>query len=101
MGYKVEWTPPGTTNVLTMIYSSDTKPETNSVNQACNGAKGVDVFIHEMVIPPDMWAWKQMGLSARALPRRCEPTANGRTLLRNCRGFRTAPTPRKAPMGTC
>ena len=64
MGYKVEWKIPRTTNVLTMIYSSDTKPETNSVNQACNGTNGVDVFVHEMVIPPDMWAWKQMGLNA-------------------------------------
>ena len=63
MGYKLEWKVPNTTNTLTMIYSSDTKPETNSVDQACNGGKGVDVFVHEMVIPPDMWAWKQMGLS--------------------------------------
>ena len=63
MGYKLEWTPPGTTNPITMIYSSDTKPETNSVFLACNGTNGVDVFIHEMVIPPDMWAWKNMGLS--------------------------------------
>ncbi|MCX6924674.1 MAG: MBL fold metallo-hydrolase [Verrucomicrobia bacterium] len=63
MGYKLEWTPPGATNPLTMIYSSDTKPETNSVFLACNGTNGVDVFIHEMVIPPDMWAWKNMELS--------------------------------------
>ena len=63
MGYKLEWTPPGATNPLTVIYSSDTKPETNSVYMACNGTNGVDVFIHEMVIPPDMWAWKNMGLS--------------------------------------
>lgn len=63
MGYKLEWTPPGATNPLTMIYSSDTKPETNSVYLASNGTNGVDVFIHEMVIPPDMWAWKGMGLS--------------------------------------
>jgi ribonuclease Z len=68
MGYKVEWQIPRTTNVLTMIYSSDTKPETNSVNQACNDGKGVDVFVHEMVIPPDMWAWKQMGLSGPPSP---------------------------------
>ena len=68
MGYKLEWTPPGTTNTLTMTFSGDTKPETNSVDQACNGGKGVDVFIHEMVIPPDMWAWKQMGLSAAPTP---------------------------------
>ena len=64
MGYKLEWTPPGATNPLTMIYSSDTKPETNSVDQANNGGKGVDVFIHEMVVPPDVWAYKQMGLDA-------------------------------------
>jgi ribonuclease Z len=64
IGYKLEWTPPGAEKPLTMIYSSDTKPETNSVDQACNDQNGVDVFIHEMVIPPDMWAWKQLGLSA-------------------------------------
>lgn len=68
MGYKLEWTPPGATNPLTMIYSSDTKPETNSIEQAINRdangtARGVDVFIHEMVVPPDVWAYKQMGLS--------------------------------------
>jgi ribonuclease Z len=68
MGYKVEWEIPHTTNVLTMMYSSDTKPETNSVNLACNGTNGVDVLVHEMVIPPDMWAWKQMGLDAAPLP---------------------------------
>jgi ribonuclease Z len=68
MGYKLEWTPPGTTNTLTIIYSGDTKPETNSVDQACNHGKGIDVFIHEMVIPPDMWAWKQMGLSGPPSP---------------------------------
>jgi ribonuclease Z len=62
MGYKLEWTPPGGTKPLTMIYSSDTKPETNSVDQACNGTNGVDVFVHEMVVPPDVWAWKQLGL---------------------------------------
>lgn len=64
MGYMLEWTPPGATKPLTMIYSSDTKPETNSVYLACNGTNGVDVFIHEMVVPPDVWAYKNMGLSA-------------------------------------
>lgn len=62
MGYKLEW------NGLTMIYSSDTKPETNSIAQAINKdengiAQGVDVFIHEMVVPPDVWAFKNLGLS--------------------------------------
>ena len=51
MGYKLEWQTPDGTN-LTMIYTSDTKPETNCVEQAKNGGKGVDVFIHEMVVPP-------------------------------------------------
>ena len=64
MGYMLEWTPPGATNPLTMIYSSDTKPETNSVNLAINGGRGVDVFIHEMALPPSVWAYKNMGLSA-------------------------------------
>ena len=64
MGYMLEWTPPGATKPLTMIYSSDTKPETNSVNLARNGTNGVDVFIHEMVVPPSVWAYKQMGLDA-------------------------------------
>jgi ribonuclease Z len=68
LGFKLEWTPPGATNALAMIYSSDTKPETNSIDQANNGGKGVDVFIHEMVIPPDVWAYKQMGLNAPPPP---------------------------------
>ena len=41
-----------------MIYTSDTKPEYNSVNQAVNGGNGVDVFIHEMIVPPQVWAMK-------------------------------------------
>lgn len=56
IGYKLEW------NDMSMIYTSDTKPETNSVHQACNGGKGVDVFIHEMIVPPEVWALKSMGL---------------------------------------
>ena len=68
IGYKLEWRPPNTTNYFSMIYSSDTKPETNSVDQACNNGRGVDVFVHEMVIPPDMWAWKQLGFSGPPSP---------------------------------
>lgn len=64
MGFMLEWTPPGETNALTMIYSSDTKPETNSVYLANTRGKPVDVFIHEMVVPPSVWAYKQMGLNA-------------------------------------
>jgi ribonuclease Z len=50
MGYKVEW------NGLTVIYTSDTKPETNTILQASNAGKGVDVFIHEMAPAPEIWA---------------------------------------------
>lgn len=64
LGFKLAWTPPGSTKPLTMMYSSDTKPETNSVNQAINGGDGVDVYIHEMVVPPEVWAYKNMGLNA-------------------------------------
>ena len=61
MGYKVDWQTPEGTN-LSMIYTSDTKPETNCIEQAKNGGQGVDVFIHEMVVPPEVWAYKNMGL---------------------------------------
>ena len=67
MGYKLEWTTPGG-QTLSMIYSSDTKPETNSVEQAKNNGNGVDVFIHEMVVPPAVWAYKNMGLNAPPSP---------------------------------
>jgi len=60
MGYKLEW------NGLSMIYTSDTKPETRCLDQAKNGGKGVDVFIHEMIVPPQVWAMKNTG--ERTLP---------------------------------
>ncbi len=67
MGYKLEWqTPNGET--LSMIYTSDTKPETNSIDQARNGGQRVDIFIHEMVVPPSVWAYKNMGLDAPPQP---------------------------------
>lgn len=50
LGYKLEW------NGMSMIYTSDTKPEQNTILQACNAGKGVDVLIHEMVVPPEIWA---------------------------------------------
>jgi ribonuclease Z len=61
IGYKVEW------NGLSMMYTSDTKPEQNCIEQAKNvddkgKARGVDVFIHEMAVPPEVWAMKLMGL---------------------------------------
>ncbi len=70
IGYKLEWKNPNDPNapVRTMIYTSDTRPEQNSIDQAINGGKGVDVFIHEMVVPPEVWAFKNMGLSAPPKP---------------------------------
>ena len=56
IGFKLEW------NGLSMIYTSDTKPEIRSVEQACNNGKGVDVFIHECGLPPDVWAFKNLCL---------------------------------------
>jgi ribonuclease Z len=64
IGFTLEW------NGLSMIYTSDTKPDYNSVAQASNRdprtgkARGVDVFIHEMAVPPEVWAMKMQGLSA-------------------------------------
>jgi len=60
IGYKLEWTPPGGGNPITMIYSSDTKPEYNCVNQAINGGKGVDVLIHEMIVPAQVYTMKSL-----------------------------------------
>ena len=63
MGYKLEW------NGLSMIYTSDTRPETVSIGQADNVdpitqvARGVDVFIHEMILPPELLTMKNAGLT--------------------------------------
>ena len=56
-GYKLEW------NGLSLIYTSDTRPETVSIQQANNGGKGVDVFIHEMAPAQELGVMKTMGLS--------------------------------------
>jgi ribonuclease Z len=58
IGYKLEWKIPGTRERLTMIYTGDTKPETNSRDEAINGGRGVDVLIHEMASAPQVWAMK-------------------------------------------
>jgi ribonuclease Z len=64
IGYKLEWTPPVPgAKTLSMIYTSDTKPETLCIEQAKNGGKGVDVFIHEMIVPAEVWAMKSLHLT--------------------------------------
>lgn len=52
ISYKLEW------NGLSMVFSGDTKPSNYMIDQA----KGVDVLIHEMVVPPETWAAKNSGL---------------------------------------
>jgi len=87
MGYKLDWRTPDGTN-LTVIYTSDTKPETNCIEQAKNDDKGVDVFIHEMVVPPAVWAYKNMGLDAPPEPEddnyeEYQATVEGLTFVQN------------------
>jgi len=57
VGYKLEW------NGLSLIYTGDTKPEIHSRDQAINGGNGVDVLIHEMVVPAEIWAMKMLRLT--------------------------------------
>jgi ribonuclease Z len=52
ISYKLEW------NGLSMVFSGDTKPSNYMIDQA----KGVDVLIHEMVVPPETWAAKNSTL---------------------------------------
>jgi ribonuclease Z len=52
ISYRLEW------NGLSMVFTGDTKPSNYSID---NG-KDVDVFIHEMVVPVDVWASKNSGL---------------------------------------
>jgi ribonuclease Z len=52
VSYKLEW------NGLSMIFSGDTKPNHTMVKQA----GGVDLLIHEMVMPAQVWAEKNSGL---------------------------------------
>ena len=54
IGFKVEWTPPGSDKCLSMIYSGDTRPTYTMIDQA----KGIDVLVHEIVMPPDRWTMK-------------------------------------------
>ncbi|HNZ49652.1 MAG TPA: guanitoxin biosynthesis MBL fold metallo-hydrolase GntH [Candidatus Hydrogenedentes bacterium] len=52
ISYKLEW------NGMSMIFSGDTKPNDYMIQQG----QGVDVLIHEMVVPPEVWASKNSGL---------------------------------------
>lgn len=80
IGYKLEWTAPNG-KVLSMIYTSDTKPEVRSVEQAINGGDGVDVFIHEMIVPAQVWAMKMDRSSD--LPPFTDPSVEQLTMVQN------------------
>ena len=54
VSYKLEW------NGLSMVFSGDTKPNYYMLEQS----GGVDVFIHEMVVPADVWAMKSLGITS-------------------------------------
>lgn len=53
ISYKLEW------NGMSMIFSGDTKPNNYMIEQGAS----VDVLIHEMVVPPEVWAAKNSGLT--------------------------------------
>jgi len=58
ISYKLEW------NDMSMVFSGDTKPNDYLIAQA----KNVDVLIHEMVVPPDVWAMKNGHFTSTADP---------------------------------
>lgn len=64
IGYKVEFTPPNhPERTLSMIYSGDTKPNWTMIEQA----SGIDVLVHEMVMPPDAWTAKFLHVDKEAV----------------------------------
>ncbi|MBF0494963.1 MAG: MBL fold metallo-hydrolase [Deltaproteobacteria bacterium] len=75
IGYKLEW------RGLTMIYTSDTKPEYNSIIQASNNGKGVDVLIHEMIVPAQVWTMKIQ--HSNQLPDPNSPGVKWATMVQN------------------
>ncbi len=54
VSYKLEW------NGLSMIFSGDTKPNYYMVDEA---GSGVDVLIHEIVVPVEVWAERVAGVA--------------------------------------
>jgi ribonuclease Z len=50
ISYKLEW------NGLSMIFSGDTKPNGFMLGALTGGVRPVDLLIHEMVLPPEVWA---------------------------------------------
>ena len=75
IAYKLEW------NGLSMIFTGDTKPEWLTVEQARNGNRGVDVLIHEMVPPAQVWAMKST--NSDTLPSLTDPSVLNMQTVQN------------------
>jgi ribonuclease Z len=56
IGYRLEW------NGMSMVFSSDTKPEYNSIRQG----SGADVFIHEMILPAEELAKRLLRITDKS-----------------------------------
>jgi ribonuclease Z len=52
ISYRLDW------NGLSMVFTGDTRPN----NYVLENAKGVDVLVHEMVVPPEVWVTANSGL---------------------------------------
>jgi ribonuclease Z len=64
VGYKLEFTPPNHPDkTVSMIYSGDTKPNWTMVSQAA----GIDILVHEIVMPPDAWTAKFLHVDREAV----------------------------------
>jgi ribonuclease Z len=64
ISYKLEFTPPNhPQKTLSMIYSGDTKPNLTMVDQAA----GIDLLVHEIVMPPDAWTAKFLHVDKEAV----------------------------------
>lgn len=85
IGFKLEWTNPNLPGArpLTMMYTGDTKPETNSIDQANNGGQGVDVFVHEMNLPPEIWAMQNLHLTEPASGPQWDAYVQDMTMVEN------------------
>lgn len=67
IAYKLEWAIPSSGGkTLTIIFSGDTKPSYDMIDQAKNGGAGIDVLLHEMVVPAEVWAAKNLGYATVA-----------------------------------
>ena len=70
ISYKLEWDSPS--GKLAIIYGGDTKPNQYMIDQA---SPGLDVLIHEIVMPADVWVSK-MGMDPKTYPNAVQQAQN-------------------------